>query len=135
MKIGNSDEEDIDNNYITARSQIFDLQTYPKLIESLPSLEDIFRAPLSKDPPLLNNEASYGIKKMDTSYYNIQSFLDQATRPRNEDASSRIRNYDHSGKVGKPAPGIKPSGPRNSSKSHIQSTPNGLIQTIETYIA
>ncbi|OMJ26866.1 hypothetical protein AYI69_g3719 [Smittium culicis] len=77
-----------------------DLQTYPRLIESLPSLEeDFLRAPLSEEekreiihscprtvgmkysPPPLNDETPYGIKKMDTSYYNIQSFLAQATRP------------------------------------------------------
>ncbi|OMJ26769.1 hypothetical protein AYI69_g3818 [Smittium culicis] len=95
----NSDEEDIEDNYITAHSQMCDLQTYPRLIESLPSLdEDFFRAPLSEEkkreiihscprtlgmkysPPPLNDEAPYGIKKMDTSYYNIQSFLAQATK-------------------------------------------------------
>ncbi|OMJ09934.1 hypothetical protein AYI69_g10446 [Smittium culicis] len=100
MEKGNSDDENIEDNYITDRSQMCDLQTYPRLIESLPSLEeDIFRAPLSEEekremihscprtvgnkysPPPLNDEAPYIIKKMNTSYYSIQSFLAQATRP------------------------------------------------------
>ncbi|OMJ27759.1 hypothetical protein AYI69_g2793 [Smittium culicis] len=69
-------------------------------MEALPSIEvDLFRSPLSDEkkrdivqssprtvnmiysPPPINDSVTSLIKKLDTAYYNVQSFLSQATRP------------------------------------------------------
>ncbi|PVU87435.1 hypothetical protein BB561_006330 [Smittium simulii] len=86
--------------YVSTRSLAKDLQTYPRLIEALPSIDtDFFWSPLSDEEkrdivqtcpqtmgmmymqPPINDAAAAPIKKLDNAYYNVQSFITQATRP------------------------------------------------------
>ncbi|PWA01876.1 hypothetical protein BB558_001992 [Smittium angustum] len=89
-----------EDQHITARIPITDLNVYPELIEALPSIEeDFFRTPMTEEekkeaiftcprtsamnyqPPPLNDSASSAVKKADSILYGIQVALAQATRP------------------------------------------------------
>ncbi|OMJ28268.1 hypothetical protein AYI69_g2267 [Smittium culicis] len=95
----NTVEDDGTDQYVSNRALARDLQAYPRLMEVLPSIEvDFFRSILSDEekrdivqsstrtvdmiytPPPINDAATAPIKKLDTAYYNVQSFLAQATR-------------------------------------------------------
>ncbi|PVU91486.1 hypothetical protein BB561_004380 [Smittium simulii] len=88
------------NPYTTTRIPVTVLFVYPKLIEALLSIEeDFFKFPLTKEkrkitiyycpktssrnynPPPLNDSATSTVKKTDSTLYEIQLAMAQATRP------------------------------------------------------
>ncbi|PWA00985.1 hypothetical protein BB558_002942 [Smittium angustum] len=89
-----------EDQHITTRIPITDLNVYPELFEALPSIEeDFFRTPMTEEekneaiytcprtiamnyqPPPFNNLASPVVKKAEIILYGIQVALAQATRP------------------------------------------------------
>ncbi|PVZ96716.1 hypothetical protein BB558_007361 [Smittium angustum] len=90
-----------EDEYITERDPLRDLQTYPEILEALPSIkEDFFKSSLTDiqrrrflascprnkdmdyDPPILNKVGlSYNSRRMDSQLVDIQYRLSGITRP------------------------------------------------------
>ncbi|OMJ12448.1 hypothetical protein AYI70_g9117, partial [Smittium culicis] len=89
-----------DDPHIKTKAPMIEVESYPALIEAIPSMdEDFFRSPLEDEvrkdiiyecpkfismnyqPPPLNDAAPPNAKKTDATLYSIQQSLAQLTRP------------------------------------------------------
>ncbi|PVU91911.1 hypothetical protein BB561_004139 [Smittium simulii] len=109
MKVQNPE---CDNPHARIRAPIVEVESYPRLLEANPSLEeDFFRNPISEEErkeivyscpkflgmnytlPPLNEAAPTSVRKMDSILYGIQLSLANLTRPIDQYVHDKLRRY------------------------------------------
>ncbi|PVU92938.1 hypothetical protein BB561_003543 [Smittium simulii] len=100
-----------DDPHEKVRAPMVEVESYPRLIEAIPSLEtDFFRSPIPEEerkeiiyecpkflgmkytPPPLNEAATSAVRKNDATFYGIQMALANLTRPIDDYVHRKLKN-------------------------------------------